>query len=73
MSQYEEVKKASFEPGAPFKNQKEITEHYNAFRDFQMFSTGQYINREDAEKQDVKLMVRYGGKSGVDKVFIVNQ
>ncbi len=73
MAQYEEVKKASFGTGGPFKNQKEITAYYNAGQDFQMFSTGQYINKADAEQFDIKLLVRYGGKSGVDKVFIPNQ
>lgn len=54
---WEEVKAAY---GREYKTQAEIKKDWNQNKDFQMFSTGQYLNKRDAERYDINVVVRYG-------------
>lgn len=56
MAEYIEVRAAY---GREYKRQADIQADYNAGMDFQMALTGQYVNKQDAEEQNLKLMVRY--------------
>jgi hypothetical protein len=68
MTEWIEVHEASFVRSEPYKNKAEIQADYDADRDFREFS-GRYVNRQDARKYGLVLMVRYG--KGYSKVMPV--
>jgi hypothetical protein len=55
--------------GRDYKNQSEIKADWSANKDFQDPFRGSYLNKSDAERLGIKVLVRYARQS---KVFAVN-
>lgn len=54
--------------GRDYKNQKEVKQAWAENKDFRETVTGQYINKEEAEKLGVSVLVRYANDKKVMKV-----
>jgi hypothetical protein len=68
--EYIEVKPAY---GRQYTNQKQIKEDWAKNLDFRMVTfggNGPYVNKADAERNNLKVIVRYG--KNLEKVFAVN-
>ncbi len=71
MTEYVEVTRAPWSKGPVLKNQQDVRNHYDANYEF-VDAWGRAVSKADIEMGlDIRLMVRYGGKSGIDKVFVV--
>jgi hypothetical protein len=45
--------------GRDYKNQKDVRADWNLGKDFQDAFTRQYLNKQDAESQGLKVIIRY--------------
>ena len=46
--------------GRDYKNQKEVKADWDADKDFRETASGSYINKSQAERMGLKVVVRYG-------------
>lgn len=71
MTEYVEVTRATWSKGPVLKTQADVKRHYAENLEFQD-AYGRAVSKADIDGGlDVKLMVRYGGRSGIDKVYVV--
>lgn len=54
--------------GRDYKNQDEVRADWEAGKDFRHPTSGRYVNKEDAERYGLKVMVRYAGFKKVMEV-----
>lgn len=72
MQEFVEVVRAPWSSVPPYKSQADVKAAYAANREF-VDGYGRAVCKSDIDAGlNIRLMVRYGGKSGIDKVFIVN-
>lgn len=54
--------------GRDYKNQKDLKADWDANKDFRDLSSGKYVNKADAERLGLKVIVRYANNRKVCNV-----
>jgi hypothetical protein len=71
MTEFVEVVRAPWSKGPVLKTQADVKRHYEQNLEF-VDARMRAVSKADIDGGlDAKLVVRYGGKSGIDKAFVV--